>query len=128
MILPYYLRLLCLCLATFFVVHGVVWLVVRSTVRGGGENRRNDEAAHCVALAVWIADGAGSHDAFLVVGFCVPSYVWLEPHITSETRRMVLLAVWRLPGAAVWIVSLVRGMFRWCAPSVMCAVPAGTPK
>ena len=30
MILPYYLRLLCLCFATFFVVHALCWLVIRS--------------------------------------------------------------------------------------------------
>ena len=46
---------------------------------------------------------------FLVVGFCVPSYIWLEPDITSErVGWFCLLAA--AAGAAAWIVSSVRAV------------------
>jgi len=59
MILPYYMRLLCLCLATFFVVHALGWLAVRSmaaaVVRIAGTmtlEPEPDGARHHVALDV----------------------------------------------------------------------------
>ena len=45
---------------------------------------------------------------FLVIGFCVPSYVWLEPDIAGERVGASLPAGAGL-GATVWAVSLVRG-------------------
>ena len=108
MILPYYLRLLCLCFATFFVAHAVSWLMVRSiastalriaeTVRPGWSSR----------LLFGLRMAPAAITLFLVVGFCVPSYVWLEPDIASERVGFACLLAAML-GAAVWAVALLRG-------------------
>src|SRR3974390_978713 len=109
MILPYYLRLLCLCLATFFVVHALGWLAVRSVdaaaVRIAGTMRPRMASRFLFALRM--APAAVS--VFLIVGFCVPSYVWLEPDLASErVGWFCLLAA--ASGAAVWAVALLRSM------------------
>jgi hypothetical protein len=46
---------------------------------------------------------------FLVVGFCVPSYVWLEPDISSERVGFSCLCAAAL-GALTWTISAIRGM------------------
>jgi beta-lactamase regulating signal transducer with metallopeptidase domain len=46
---------------------------------------------------------------FLVLGFCVPSYVWLEPDIAGERVGIACLLAAAL-GIAVWAISLMRGL------------------
>jgi Zn-dependent protease with chaperone function len=46
---------------------------------------------------------------FLVLGFCVPSYVWLEPDIAGERVGIACLLAAAL-GVAVWATSLMRGL------------------
>lgn len=109
MILPYYLRLLCLCLATFFVAHALVWAIVRSVsgVALRVAETMKPRASSRLLFALRIAPAAVS--LFAVAGFCVPSYVWLEPDIASERVSWICLlaAVW---GASAWIVAMARGM------------------
>lgn len=109
MILPYCVRLLCLCLATFYVVHALVWTVVRSTaaaaVRIAGTMR--PRMASRFLFAVRMAPVAAT--LFLIVGFCVPSYVWLEPHIATEKVGWFCLLAAGL-GTTAWAVALLRGV------------------
>ncbi len=109
MILPYYLRLLCLCLSTFFVAHAVVWLAVRgmsaTAVRIAGTMRPRMASRWLFGLRI----APVAITLFLVVGFCVPSYVWLEPRITGERVGWLCLTL-ALLGVAVWMLSLVRGL------------------
>jgi Zn-dependent protease with chaperone function len=110
MTLPYTIRLLCLCFATFFVVHGAVWLVVRAvtpTALRIAETMRPRMACRFL-FALRIAPSAVA--LFLVVGFCVPSYIWLEPDIAGERVRLTFLLA-AATGTAVWLVSLLRGLF-----------------
>lgn len=109
MILPYYLRLLCLCLATFYVVHGVVWLVVRGTSSAAERiaGTMRPRMASRLLFGMRIAPAAVT--AFLVVGFCVPSYIWLEPDITGERVGWFCLLAAAI-GASAWAVSLARGV------------------
>jgi len=107
MILPYYMRLLCLCLATFFVVHALGWLAVRSmaaaVVRIAGTMRPRMASRFLFALRM----APAAVTVFLIVGFCVPSYVWLEPDLATErVGWFCLLAA--ASGAAVWAVALLR--------------------
>ena len=84
MSLSYTWRLLCLCCATFFVVHAVIWLVVHglsSTAVRVGETMKPRGSSRLL-FALRMAPVAVT--LFLVLGFCVPSYVWLEPDITGE--------------------------------------------
>ena len=97
----------------------IVWLVVRGTsaaaVKIAGTMR--PRLASRLLFGVRIAPAAVT--AFLVVGFCVPSYLWLEPDIASErVGWFCLLAA--AAGAVAWAVSLLRGWFRSCAPRAMC--------
>lgn len=109
MILPYYLRLLCLCLSTFFVAHAVVWLAVRgmssTAVRIAGTMRPRMASRWLFGLRI----APVAITLFLVIGFCVPSYVWLEPRITGERVGWLCLGL-ALLGVTVWLLSLVRGL------------------
>src|SRR5215471_2875683 len=109
MILPYTMRLLCLCFATFFVVHALSWLVVRSlssTAVRVAETMKPRRSAHLL-FGLRIAPVAVT--LFLVLGFCVPSYVWLEPDIAGERVGLACLLAAAL-GVAVWAISLLRGL------------------
>lgn len=109
MILPYYIRLLCLCLATFFVVHAVIWLAVRSldarAVRVAATMRPRMASRFLFALRM----APVAVTVFLIVGFCVPSYVWLEPDLAGERVGWFCLLAAAI-GAMVWAASLVRGL------------------
>jgi Zn-dependent protease with chaperone function len=109
MILPYYMRLLCLCFGTFFVAHALCWLVVRSLSSAAVRiaDTMRPRASSRLLFALRIAPVAVT--LFLVVGFCVPSYVWLEPDISSERVGLACLLAAAL-GASVWVVSSLRGL------------------
>lgn len=109
MTLPYYMRLLCLCFATFFVAHALTWLVVGSISSAAvriAETMRPRLASRWL-FALRMAPAVVT--IFLVAGFCVPSYVWLEPDIASERVSWVCLVAATI-GAAAWTISLLRGV------------------
>jgi hypothetical protein len=108
MILPYYSRLLCLCLATFFVVHALSWLAVRGvapTMVRIAKTMRPRQASRLLFAARVLPAGA---TIFLIVGFCIPSYLWLEPDLVGERVGWLCLGAALLGGAA-WTVALLRG-------------------
>jgi len=106
---PYSLRLLCICLASFFLVDlaaGLaVSLVAPAAVRMAEKVRARRAAGVLLALRLLPAGLA----AFVVVGLCVPSYLWLEPEAAAEEVGLVCLAA-ALLGAAVWGISIARGL------------------
>ena len=137
MILPYTTRLLCLCFATFFVVHAASSLLVRSlssTAVRAAETMKPRRSSRLL-FALRIAPVAVT--LFLVLGFCVPSYVWLEPDIAGERVGLACLLAAAL-GAAAWTTSLLRGAvsvvrtrryIRNCGSSSReAAASAGTPE
>ena len=79
MIAPYLPRLLCLCLAAFFVIHFLVGLAVAvsgpAAVRAARRMRPRSAARFLLVLRLLPALLA----LFLVAGLCIPSYLWLEP-------------------------------------------------
>jgi hypothetical protein len=109
MVLPYYLRLICLCFATFFVVHALCWLAVRSAagavVQIAGTMRPRLAARFLFALRM----APMAVTIFVIVGFCVPSYLWLEPDVAIERVGWLCLSAAAL-GATVWTASLLRGV------------------
>jgi Zn-dependent protease with chaperone function len=109
MILPYYLRLLCLCFATFFVAHALCWLVIRSFAPAAVRIAGTMKPGMSARLLFWLRMAPAAATLFLVIGFCVPSYVWLEPDIASERVGFACLLA-SLLGGAVWLVALVRGL------------------
>jgi Zn-dependent protease with chaperone function len=109
MILPYTTRLLCLCFATFFVVHALSWLVVRSLSSTAVRVAETMKPRRSARLLFVLRIAPAAVTLFLVLGFCVPSYVWLEPDIAGERVGLACLLAAAL-GVAVWSASLLRGM------------------
>jgi Zn-dependent protease with chaperone function len=107
MILPYLLRLLCLCFASFFVLNFAVCLPIhfasKSALRFAESNAPGAAARFLIALRILPFALA----ALGVLGLCVPSYLWLEPAATSE-RVGIFCIVLGLLGAATWSDSIVR--------------------
>ena len=109
MTLPYLPRLLCISLATFFLVHLALGMVVSLIARPAarlGESIRPHLAARCL-LMLRLLPAAGA--AFIVVVVCLPSYLWLEPEAPNERVGFGCLAV-ALLGIAMWGISLARGL------------------
>src|SRR5580658_1599318 len=104
MILPYATRLVCLCLASFFLVHAALALMARllapSALRFA--ERRPARSAARLLLALRLFPAAAALAA--VAGLCVPSYLWFEKKHGVEFVGFVCLAAAAL-GAAVWMAS-----------------------
>jgi len=109
MTLPYLPRLLCISLATYFLLHlalGVVVSLIASPAVRMGERVSPQLAARCL-LALRLLPAAGA--AFMVATVCVPSYLWLEPEAPDERVGFSCLAA-ALLGILMWGVSLARGV------------------
>ena len=110
MTLPYLFRLLCLCLACFFVVHLAAGLAVglcsRPLFRRAG--RRKPRAAARLLL-FWRLLPAGAA-LVAVAGLCVPSYLWLEPRTASTEEMSLAFLAAACCGGAAWGSSLLRAV------------------
>jgi beta-lactamase regulating signal transducer with metallopeptidase domain len=104
---PYLLRLLCLCLASFFAVNAVAGLLTslasRAAVRMAESMRARSAARFLLAVRLLPCGLAIS----TVLALCVPSYLWLEPQASSERIGRACLAL-AILGAAGWFASLAR--------------------
>jgi len=109
MIAPYLPRLLCLCLATFFVIHTVVGLMVSlaapAAVRAAQQMRARRGAGLLLTLRLLPATLALA----LVAGLCVPSYLLLEEEGSAERVGALCLAA-AMVAAAMWTVAMVRSV------------------
>ena len=107
MILPYMLRLLCLCFASFFLIHTVlglaVWALASGAIRAGRAVRPRTGARFLLVLRLLPVTLA----AFVVMGLCIPSYLWLEPNAQTE-RVGLACCVMALLGALTCGISLIR--------------------
>ena len=107
MILPYTLRLLCLCFASFFLIHAAlglaVWTATPGAMRIGESMRPRSGARFLLALRLLPVTLA----AFVVAGLCVPSYLWLETNEATERVGLVCCAM-ALLGVLVCASSLTR--------------------
>jgi beta-lactamase regulating signal transducer with metallopeptidase domain len=107
MILPYTLRLLCLCFASFFLIHAAlglaVWTATPGAIRIGESMRPRSGARFLLALRLLPVTLA----AFVVSGLCVPSYLWLETNEATERAGLICCAM-ALLGLFVCASSLAR--------------------
>jgi Peptidase family M48 len=105
--LPYLLRLLCLSLACFLAVNLAADLAVRwfsaRAIRRAERLPAHLAARMLFALRLFPAGFA----LFCVIGFCVPSYLWLEPDSAQEAAGFVCLTAAAL-SAAMWMTSFAR--------------------
>ena len=110
MILPYALRLVCLCFASFFVLNAAAGLLVlissKSAIRFA-ESRTSTAAANFL-LALRMLPFALS--ALFLLALCVPSYLLLEPTVGAE-RVGGVCALFGLLGVAIWLHSIARAVF-----------------
>src|SRR5215472_157296 len=108
MIGPYLLKLLCLCLASFFIVNalsGMALLCVYRVVVKIAERVRPRTAAEILFFARLFPCILG---IVVVIGLCVPSYLRFEPEATLE-RIGFLCLIAALLGSISWMVACVRG-------------------
>lgn len=103
----YWLRLLWLCLASFFLVNAFVGLAARLASRtavGVAEKLRPRTAARLLLTLRFLGPALGM---IVVVGLCLPSYLRFEPRAESERIGLLCLAL-GVCGAVGWSSSLVR--------------------
>jgi len=116
--LPYSLRLVCLCCASFFLIHMALALAARLS------------AGTAVRLAEHMKPQAGARLLFAlrllpllltliaVLAFCIPSYLWLEPEAAGE-KVGLLCVIMAVLGIALWapalkrVIGAVRGTNRY---------------
>lgn len=108
MVLPYLARLVCQCFAAFFLAHAVLGLAVHLAAPAAARiaQKMKPRAAARLFFALRLFPLALA--AFVVLGLCVPSYLWLEPQAATERISLVCLAE-ALLGVALWVVTLARG-------------------
>ena len=109
MILPYLVRLACLSLACFFLVHvalaiGMNWLApwVLAMAKPG----KPSSAARLLLAARLLPSVVGG---LVVAGVCVPSYLWLEPEAKVEQVGLRCLVA-ALLSMASWGIAAGRGL------------------
>ena len=107
MILPYSIRLVCLCLASFFLLHAVLglatWLAAPAALRLAEKMPARRAARFLFFLRLIPAVLA----AIVVLGVGVPSYMWLEPQATEESVGLACFVAAAL-GVAIWSISIAR--------------------
>jgi hypothetical protein len=107
MTVPYALRLLCVCLAAFFLIHLAVGLAVSwaapAAVRVAERMRARRAAAFVLAVRLCPAIFA----VLIVVALCLPSFLRFETAGSAEDVSVACLAA-ALMGLALWIVSIAR--------------------
>jgi beta-lactamase regulating signal transducer with metallopeptidase domain len=109
MILPYMLRLVCLCFASFFLVHAALgltgWVAGAGAIRASESMRPRAAARFLLALRML----PGALAVLAVGGLCIPSYLWLEGNAAGEKVGLGCSAAAVL-GAVILARSLLRGL------------------
>jgi hypothetical protein len=92
MTIPYLLRLLCLCLASFFLMHLALGLAVSllapAAIRWAERMRPRQASRFLLALRLF----PWAFSLLAVAGLCAPSYLLLEPAATREEVGLACLA------------------------------------
>ena len=107
MSVSYTLRLFCICSAAFFLVNALLGFAVKFASRAAiriADKMRPRSASRFLLGVRLLPFGAG---VSVVLGLCIPSYLWLEPQTTAERAGWVCLAC-AFFGALVWTVSVAR--------------------
>jgi Zn-dependent protease with chaperone function len=104
---PYVLRLLCVSLAAFFLVHLALGLAVSllspAAIRIAGRMKPRLAALFLLSLRLFPAGFA----VFLLAALCIPSFCWLEPELETEYVGWPCLAAASL-GLGICAIALAR--------------------
>jgi Zn-dependent protease with chaperone function len=107
MILPYLLRLMCLCFASFFVLNAAAGLFVRISSKSAIRFAQAKSSGTAAQLLLALRLLPFALAVLFVIGLCVPSYLWLEPAASSERVGLLCVAFGFL-GAAICFTSIAR--------------------
>lgn len=110
MILPYALRLLCVCLASFFLLHLTLASLVRSLaipVLEWAEDAGRHDSARAADLVLGLRLLPTALTIAILCALCIPSYLSFENERGSEATGILFLAAAAL-GASIWALSLAR--------------------
>jgi Zn-dependent protease with chaperone function len=112
-ILPYALRLLCVCLASFFLVHLVLAALARALAPWALWRAERIGASHPARSAALLLLAVRLFPAVValatVAALCVPSFLSFEREHGSEAIGIPFLALAAL-GACAWAISLARSV------------------
>jgi len=107
MSLPYLLRLLCLCLASFSLVNAVAGLLVSFSSRSVVHVAEKMQPRSGTRFLFFLRLLPFALAVAAVLGLCVPSYLWLEPLGAPERVGLLCLTL-ALLAATSWLLSLMR--------------------
>ncbi|HEX3744756.1 MAG TPA: M56 family metallopeptidase [Bryobacteraceae bacterium] len=108
MILPYVARLICLCLAAFFLVHAALGLMVSLLSPWAVRFAVGRMApVHGARLLLALRLLPSAFGLFVVIGLCTPSYLYLEPKGAPEEMGIACLAAAAM-SVILWGWSIAR--------------------
>lgn len=104
---PYLARLVCLCLAAFFLVHAALGLAIAALTPWAVRFASRMAPVHGARLLLAMRLFPAAFALFVVAGLCTPSYLYLEPKGEPEEMGYACLTVAAM-GFSVWAWSMVR--------------------
>ena len=107
MILPYLARLVCLCLAAFFLLHAALGLAVSLLTPWAVRAAGRMAPIHGARLLLGLRLFPPALAIFVVAGLCTPSYLYLEPRGAPEEIGVACMVA-ALAGIAAWAFSVAR--------------------
>ncbi len=107
MSLTYTWRLLCLCCASFFVLHLALAVTTRLSAATAMRMAARMKPSSAARFLFFLRISPMVLTVFAVLAFCIPSYLWLEPEAAGEKVGFVCFLMGTL-GAAIWALSLAR--------------------
>jgi len=107
MTISYLFRLVCLSLASFFLIHAALGALLAVVARPATRIAERIEARHAARLLLTLRLLPAGAAYFAVAAFCVPSYIWLEPKSNAEQVGLGC-AIAAILGLALCVIPLVR--------------------
>ena len=109
MIPDYYVRLVCLCCASFFLVHTAVGAGVLLVAPAAYRRAQGMPARSAAGLLLSLRLLPFVVASCAIVALCLPSYLWFEPRGGAEPLGMVCTAA-AILGALMWVLAGVRSL------------------
>lgn len=108
MTLPYIAKLVCLSLASFFLIHLALALLVSLATPAALRIAARNQPAWAARFLFSIRMFPAGFGVLVVAGLCIPSYLWLEPKTAASEGIGWLCLCFSLLTAALWLVSITR--------------------
>jgi len=105
--LSYTWRLLCLCCATFFLLHLALAAAMRLSAGTAIRLAARMKPSSAARLLFFLRISPMVLTVFALLAFCIPSYLWLEPEDAGEKVGFACVVMAAL-GAVIWILSITR--------------------